>query len=317
MPKVSVVVPLYNKGPYVKRALDSIAGQTVRDFEALIVDDGSTDNGPAVVSSFDDARFRLIRQPNAGPGAARNRGIREAAGEFIAFLDADDQWLPVHLEKALAALESEPAASIFACSYFHCPGEHSTEPMWRKRGITGGLQRVRPDTPTGLFVQMLAFMMPPQLVGYASLFRKYGGFYERDGCRYGEDAFMLLKILLNETVFFDLEPRARIFKDAAALSKNLKRARPLEPFLAHPEEIEAHCPPELRPLLARFYAARAFKTACVWSYWGKWREARDLRERFRTPGDRNLNLYWTSKLCATPAGAAAGSLARKLGLALG
>src|SRR6185312_7639068 len=91
---VSVVLPLYNKAPFITRALDSIAAQTYRNFEAIIVDDGSTDGSGDIAASYPDPRFRVIRQTNAGPGAARNRGVDEAKGEVLAFLDADDEWLP-------------------------------------------------------------------------------------------------------------------------------------------------------------------------------------------------------------------------------
>jgi hypothetical protein len=314
MPRVSVVVPLYNKEPYVRRALESIAAQTFADFEAIIVDDGSTDTGPEIVAAYADPRFRLLCQPNAGPGAARNRGIEEATGDFIAFLDADDEWLPDYLEHAILSLERHGAATCTA-GYVDCPGDRSSEPLWRKRGLSSGMHRVGPGISAELLVAMLAFMLPCSTVSRAHTLRQAGGFYTRNGCRYGEDAFLWLKILLNEPVYFDLAPRVRIHTDAAALSKNLKRARPLEPFLEHPGQIEAHCPPELRPLLARFYSARAFKTACVWSYWGKWREARALRTRFRRPGDRDLPYYWASLFCSTPFGAAAGAIARKLAAA--
>jgi glycosyltransferase involved in cell wall biosynthesis len=75
---VSIVIPLYNKAPYVRRSLDSIAQQTFGDFEVLVVNDGSTDGGERLVADYPDPRFRLINQPNAGPGAARNRGVAEA-----------------------------------------------------------------------------------------------------------------------------------------------------------------------------------------------------------------------------------------------
>ena len=71
--KISIVIPLYNKAPYVRRALDSIAAQTFTDFELIVIDDGSTDDGAAIVENYPDGRFRLIRQGNAGPGAARAR----------------------------------------------------------------------------------------------------------------------------------------------------------------------------------------------------------------------------------------------------
>ena len=97
--RVSVIIPLYNKEPYVRRALSSIRAQTFEDFEVIVVDDGSTDEGARAVESFDDARVRLVHQQNAGPGAARNRGIAEARGELLAFLDADDEWTPTYLEE--------------------------------------------------------------------------------------------------------------------------------------------------------------------------------------------------------------------------
>jgi len=98
-PFFSVVVPLYNKEKHVRATLQSVINQTFQDFEIIIVDDGSTDNGCEVVDSLNDIRIRLVRQDNAGPSKARNRGINEATGKFIAFLDADDLWLPEKLEK--------------------------------------------------------------------------------------------------------------------------------------------------------------------------------------------------------------------------
>jgi len=89
MPHVSVVIPLYNKAEHIQNCLRSVAEQTFADFEAIVVDDGSSDAGPNLVENFTDPRFRLIRQENGGPGMARNRGIAEATTEWVAFLDAD------------------------------------------------------------------------------------------------------------------------------------------------------------------------------------------------------------------------------------
>lgn len=311
MANVSVVVPLYNKARYVQRALDSIAAQTLADFEAIIVDDGSTDAGPDIAAAVRDPRFRVIRQANAGPGAARNRGLAEASGDLIAFLDADDEWLPDYLEFSVSLLEKNGTAAV-TCGYSNCPGNHSSEPMWRQRGLQPGIQAVHPEISVKLLVAMLAFMLPCSTVSRTSVLRRWGGFYDRNRCRYAEDAHLWLKVLLNERVWFDLQPRVRVHTDAAGLSKNLTTARPLEPFLEDPGDIEAVCPPDLSPLLARFYTTRAFKTACVWAYWGKWREARELRRRFRLHGDQDLPYYWASLFAANPAGAAIGVLARRL-----
>jgi glycosyltransferase involved in cell wall biosynthesis len=113
-PSVSIVIPLYNKGRYIERALKSIMTQTVQDFEVVVVDDGSTDDGAQRVREFDDPRIRLVQQENQGVSAARNRGIRETQSDLVAFLDADDEWLPIFLEIVLRLRERYPEAGLFS-----------------------------------------------------------------------------------------------------------------------------------------------------------------------------------------------------------
>src|SRR4030095_7898994 len=125
--KVSIIVPLYNKAPYVRRALESIAAQSLSDFEVIVIDDGSTDDGAAIVAGYSDARYRLIRQANAGPGAARNTRIAHSPGEFIEFLDADDEWLPSYLEESVRRLEQfGPEVSSVTSGYIEYPDCVST-----------------------------------------------------------------------------------------------------------------------------------------------------------------------------------------------
>jgi hypothetical protein len=311
--KVSIVVPLYNKAPYVERALHSIRAQTLGDFEVIVVDDGSTDDGPSVVTRYSDPRFRLISQPNAGPGPARNAGIAEAKGEFIAFLDADDEWLPTYLEETVQFLEqSGPGLAAITCGYLEYPLGESKEGMWRRRGIKEGVVRVTPSTNASLAVAMLAYMTPPSTVARIEVIRKWGGFYGEEKCLFAEDAFLWLKILLNEKVAFQFKPLVKIHSEASGLSKNLRRARPIEPFLIDPQEIEAACPPLLRNLLDRILAIRAAKTACVLGYWGEWREARLLMQRFTTAGHWQLPYYAPGLLCSTPLGPILGKTWRRL-----
>lgn len=120
---VSVVVPLYDKAPYVARAISSALGQTLPPREIVVVDDGSRDAGPAIVEHMSsiDPRIRLIRQANAGPSAARNLGIAKARGEWIAFLDADDVLLPRHLERASRLAALHPEADVLAAAYREVP----------------------------------------------------------------------------------------------------------------------------------------------------------------------------------------------------
>jgi glycosyltransferase involved in cell wall biosynthesis len=311
VPTVSIVVPLYNKARWFRRALDSISRQTFEDFEAIVVDDGSTDGSAAIARAHSDGRFRVISQTNQGPGAARNRGVAESSAEFVAFLDADDEWMPEYLAHALSLFaDAQPAASAATTGYVEGIDSLSSEQMWRDRGLRNGLQTVNAHTAPPMFVHMLAFMSPCTTVARRSTLQRWGGFYESDHCSYGEDAFLWLKVLLNEPVVFDLAPLVRIHRDASGLSRNLSKARPLEPFLQHSQLIENVCPAELRPLLNAFLAIRAFKTACAWGVWGRWRDAADLRRRFRSPGDLRLPYYWSSLLCATPAAGLAGRILR-------
>lgn len=106
-PLVSVIIPAYNAERYVAEAIDSVLAQTYPSREIIVVDDGSTDRTAEIVTGYGEA-VRLVRQRNKGPAAARNTGIREARGEFIAFLDADDVWTRANLELQLTFLGAHP-----------------------------------------------------------------------------------------------------------------------------------------------------------------------------------------------------------------
>ena len=306
--KVSIIIPLYNKAPYLRRALDSIAAQTLADFEVIVVDDGSTDDGAATVANYPDARFRLICQTNAGPGAARNAGLEQARGELIAFLDADDEWLPNYLQESISQLESlDPGVASVTCGYIEHPWGEPTESLWRKRGLAKGVQRVDADTEPSLVVNMLAYMSPCSTLTRTEVIRKWGGFYDREKCAFGEDAFLWLKVLLNETVAFNLKPLVQFHREASGLSKNLNGARPIEPFLEDPREIEAACPPALRNLLSQVLAIRAAKTACVLGYWGHWREAHSIMHRFTSARNWRLPYHASAVVCSTPLGSLLGA----------
>lgn len=280
----SVVVPLYNKARTIERTLRSIAAQQDAALEIIVVEDGSTDSGPALVSAFPDSRVRLIRQLNAGPGAARNRGIAAAAAPLIAFLDADDEYLPGFLSAAARELDRHPEAASVTFSYIDHPAAKSSEPMWRRRGLSTGVYRATPATPPLQFVHALAFMSPCSTVVRRTALDRWGGFHEHN-CRYGEDAQLWLRVLLNEPVIFNLEPRAAFHREDSALSANLPAMRPIEPFLDDPDSISTACPPQLRPLLDRFLAIRAAKTATLLGLHGRRAEARLLLKRFITAKD--------------------------------
>ncbi len=119
MPRISVIIPTYNRAHHLKAAVSSVLNQTYTDLELIIVDDGSTDATREVGEQFChlDNRVRYLYQNNGGPSAARNMGIRAARGDFIAFLDSDDYWMPIKLAEQLAIAEQDARIGVVYCNW--------------------------------------------------------------------------------------------------------------------------------------------------------------------------------------------------------
>lgn len=313
MPLVSVIVPLYDKASYVLRSLASVAAQTVEDFEVIVVDDGSTDGGGSVVAGISDSRFRLIRQANAGPGAARNRGLREARAPYTAFLDADDTWSPNFLSENVSILERYPTAAAVCCGWYEQPGGAFPAKWWRDCHTDEGLVAISPGTRTENLVGMIAYTNPSTMLTRTQSVRRWGGFYEA-GSRYGEDATLWLKMFLNEPFYFHPRQLATMDVQASELCRNYRRVRPIEPFLLDERILLEVCPPPLIPVLRRFLKARACKTASVLGFWGEWRRANELARRFISPRDWQTPLFALAVLSSSPFVTPIGWAARSLAL---
>ena len=167
-PFVSVILPTYNRYAFVGQAIDSVLNQTYTDYELIVVDDGSTDNTPALLDQYGD-RINVIRQENRGVSAARNSGIRSASGNAIALLDSDDYWLPTKLEAQVAFFEAHPDALI--CQ---------TEELWFRNG-----KRVNPKKrhrkPSGMIFEKslpLCLVSPSAVMIRQSLLDQVGLFDE-------------------------------------------------------------------------------------------------------------------------------------------
>jgi glycosyltransferase involved in cell wall biosynthesis len=297
-PTVSVVVPLFNKAAYVGRCVDSILGQTLRDVELIVVDDGSTDGGGEIVRAYDDQRVRVIAQGNAGPGAARNRGVREARAKYVAFLDADDEWASTYLERGVAALDARPEIATVSFGYVEGPRKRSSEAVWRRRGIRDGVLRLTPESSPMFAVHALICMSPCSTIARREIVERYGGFNASAVRTYGEDNELFLKILLNEPIAVYNEPLMYWHSEASELSRNTRGARLVEVFLQEPRALYEACPPDKRELLRRVLAIRAGKTACMLSFWGKRREAVALLTRFARPADMRWKWVFLGNICA-------------------
>jgi hypothetical protein len=131
--KFSVIIPLYNKAAYIDCTLQSVLAQDCRDFEVLVVDDGSSDDGPRIVAQCQDPRVRMLRKANAGVAVARNRGIDAARGQWVCFLDADDWLHPSYLSTLAQAQQSHPQADVVAADFVRVPhgaGSAAWPPPW-------------------------------------------------------------------------------------------------------------------------------------------------------------------------------------------
>lgn len=131
MPKVSVIIPAYNSAQYVGEAVESALAQTYKDHEIIVVDDGSTDNTKEVLSPY-TSRIKYFFQENRGAPAARNFGISRSRGRYVAFLDADDLWLPDKLEKQVMALESNPHLAFVSSGTYAVNAQNQIIGVWNK-----------------------------------------------------------------------------------------------------------------------------------------------------------------------------------------
>ena len=206
----SVIIPLYNKAPYVRKALESVCAQTCRDYELIVINDGSTDNSAVVADEYlkatDGIDYQIINQPNAGVSAARNVGVAQAHAEYIAFLDADDWWEPTYLERMAQLINDYPDAGLYACNY-----------VYYKPGKT----HVALHIPTGYVNYPKAYYESdamPVWTGAAMIPRKIydemGGF--PFGIKLGEDFLLWAKIALHYPVAFLNEPLAWYNNDVPA-----------------------------------------------------------------------------------------------------
>jgi glycosyltransferase involved in cell wall biosynthesis len=136
IPLVSIIIPTYNRAEILSETLDSVAAQTMQNFEAIICDDGSTDDIESIVKSY-DKRFRIVRLQHKGlPAIARNAGIISARGQFLAFLDSDDIWLPEKLEKQLLFMKKFPDLGLVGTNAYFMRGKEKTEELYFESSST-------------------------------------------------------------------------------------------------------------------------------------------------------------------------------------
>lgn len=194
-PKVSVIIPTYNRKDYVVEAVDSVLNQTYRNFEVIVVDDGSTDGTSEILKKKYDQKIRYFYKENGGCASARNYGIKFARGEYIAFLDSDDKYLPDKLEDQVGILERNTELGfVYSDSYSFGGGKKLLN------------SSVRPDKDNS--VTYALYMMTYMANGSFLARKKYlelSGYYN-ESLRYNEDTDFLLRLSLYSKVYYSKKP---------------------------------------------------------------------------------------------------------------
>ena len=231
--KFSVIIPLYNKAPYIRKALESVFVQTYTDYEVIIVDDGSTDESANIAELVlreckvygveckgmehsnaenkahrpSPIAHRLLKQKNAGVSAARNNGVAASKGEYVAFLDADDWWEPTYLERMAKLIEDYPEAGLYGMNYIYYKPGKTRVALKCQTGYINYPKEYYEGGAMMIFTSSSSSM--PKRV-----FEEMGGFPL--GIRLGEDFLLWAKTALHYKVAFCDEPLAYYNNDVPA-----------------------------------------------------------------------------------------------------
>ena len=202
MIQFSVIIPLYNKANFVKKTIESVLSQTFKDFEIVVVNDGSTDDSLAIVSEITDPRIRVFTKENGGVSAARNFGIEKSRYEYIAFLDADDIWLPDYLETIKGMIEHYPQAGVFSTAYTHVDGKN----RWKERNVEVVKNAIYTENYCkSLEKKEIKQLWTGAICAKKELFDNIGRF--RVGVKRGEDLDMWLRLSLVSPIVWKNEPK--------------------------------------------------------------------------------------------------------------
>ncbi len=198
---ISIVIPLYNKEKFIAQTLQSVLQQTYKNFEVIVVDDGSTDGSAAVVQSINDDRIKLISIKNTGVSVARNTAIKQATYPWIAFLDADDWWDETFLEEINKAITAYPKNTIFATGrslLFKDKTQRYSHPLLPEDGKTKAINYYQ------VISKYLPLINSSNSVIHASLFKKHGLF--NPGQIKHEDHDLWMRLCVHQEVIFINKP---------------------------------------------------------------------------------------------------------------
>ena len=204
----SVIIPLYNKAPYIAKAIESVLGQTYRDFEVIVIDDGSIDQSLEVAKTFENKSITIVSQPNSGVSTARNNGVKLAKYPYICFLDADDWWHPTFLEEMKRLITDFPDAGIYGSGYYIVKnGQERIAPI----GVPQGFERGIIDYCEVYAKTLCMPLTSISVVIPKHIFDEEKGF--KSQLKFGEDFDLWIRIALKHKVILVNKPLAYYNQD--------------------------------------------------------------------------------------------------------
>lgn len=244
-PTISVIIPLYNKEREIEGTIRSVLAQRLQPLEIVVVDDGSTDRSAALVEAIPSPLIRLVRQPNAGECAARNRAIAESRGELLALLDADDEWEEGFLEEVAALYREFPGCGIYSTAFRVVSHDGIfPAPTPTRRGIVENFFR---DSAHRYVSIPSASAIPRQVID------RVGGF--PDGMKMGGDLYMWIKIARRYPVCFSPQPLCRYSKVAS--NRSASTYTPERTIYSFEELYDPAAPDDEREFIARAALGKA------------------------------------------------------------
>lgn len=244
-PTISVIIPLYNKEREIEGTIRSVLAQRLQPLEIVVVDDGSTDHSAALVEAIPSPLIRLVRQPNAGECAARNRAIAESRGELLALLDADDEWEEGFLEEVAALYREFPGCGIYSTAFRVVSHDGIfPAPTPTRRGIVENFFR---DSAHRYVSIPSASAIPREVID------RVGGF--PDGMKMGGDLYMWIKIARRYPVCFSPQPLCRYSKVAS--NRSASTYTPERTVYSFEELYDPAAPDDEREFIARAALGKA------------------------------------------------------------
>lgn len=233
-PRYSVIIPLFNKEKYVERAILSVLRQTFFDYEIIVIDDGSTDKSVENVPLTKSGKIKLISQQNMGVSAARNEGIRQAEGNFVAFLDADDEWEPQFLETIEELIHCYPLAGAYCTAYDFSVDGRRVKNKFSHIPVSANYVLIPNYFKTSLYSR--SPISTSSVCVKKDVFDEVGFFTV--GAVTGEDIDMWIRIALKFNIAFSWRVGAVIYKDIDNNASKNYAAKKNYPFLKYLKNIK-------------------------------------------------------------------------------